>query len=110
MNSTDPLIVKCFEASTIHITKQDDALLNREDLSAFAIYVVKGGSISYGYLVYTGMDDDLENWLGTKKIAEEAGFSQAFTALIDLARQSGCKFLQLDCDGVEYDDLPKFNW
>jgi len=29
---------------------------------------------------------------------------------MELARKSGCKFLQLDCDGIEYDDLPKFDW
>jgi len=110
MNSTDPLIVKCFEASTVHITKKDNDLLQREDLSAFAIYDVKGGKVQFGYLVYTGLDDDLESWLGTKKIAEDAGFSAAFMGLVELARNSGCKFLQLDCDGIEYDDLPKFNW
>jgi hypothetical protein len=30
--------------------------------------------------------------------------------LLEIARGNSCKFLQLDCDGVEYDDLPTFSW
>ena len=40
----------------------------------------------------------------------DAGFSDALYNLLSLARKNGCKYLQLDCDGVEYDDLPTFKW
>ena len=109
MKSTAPCVHKILEVSSGHITKEDDRLL-KKDLSAFAVYNVKGGDVLYGFLIYTGLDDDLEEFLGTKKIGKQEGFSPAFFHLIDLARNAGCKFLQIDCDGVEYDDLPKYDW
>jgi hypothetical protein len=112
MNKNIPCIHKILEASTAHITKEDDALLRLNGQDAVAVYEVNGGGTCYGYLVYTGLDDDLEEFLGTTKPnnLEKAGFSQAFCNLMELARKANCKFLQLDCDGVEYDDLLKFDW
>jgi hypothetical protein len=113
-NSKDLFIVKVLEASTSHITKEDDKLLRREDLSALAVYDVKGGKTRYGYLIYTGLDDGTsiqEELLSfTLTSLKAAGFSDALFNLLSLARKAGCKFLQLDCDGVEYDDLPTFDW
>lgn len=117
MNSIkDPFIVKVFEASSCHITQEDDALLQREDLSSLATYKVKGGDTLYGFLIYTGLEDTsivedtrVSDMANTNWVKAE-GFSDAFINLLKLAKKNGCKFLQLDCGGVEYEDLPKFEW
>jgi hypothetical protein len=113
MNSKDPFIVKVFEASSCHITQQDDKLLKRDDLSALAVYDIKAGKVRYGYLIYTGLEDnnaveELKDF--TKEAIAKDGYSTALINLLELAKKNGCKFLQLDCDGVEYEDLPRFNW
>lgn len=102
MNSKEPRIVKVFEASSCHITGEDDKLLKRED-AYISSYEVRGGGVLYGFLIYTGLDD-------TTSDNKVEGFSDAFNNLLKLAKDNGCKFLQLDCDGVEYEDLPKFDW
>jgi hypothetical protein len=113
-NSKDLFIVKVLEASTGHITEEDDKLLRREDLADLAVYDVKVGKVKFGYLIYTGLDDgtsiqeELQSF--TKASLKAAGFSDALFNLLSLAKKAGCKFLQLDCDGVEYDDLPTFDW
>lgn len=112
-NSKDLFIVKVLEASTGHITKEDDKLLRRDGQDDLAVYDVKGGKIRYGYLIYTGLDEGSireEDSSFTKASLKAAGFSDALFNLLSLAKKAGCKFLQLDCDGVEYDDLPTFNW
>jgi hypothetical protein len=97
-SKTSPWIIKCFEASTSHITKEDDAILKKED-APLAVYTYE-----FGYFVYAlGESEKTEDLL-------KAGFSNAFCNLLDRARQLDCKFLQLDCDGVTYTDLPTFEW
>lgn len=115
MNSkSNPFTVKIFEACTSHITKQDDQLLKREDLAALAVYEVKSSlGVHYGYLIYTGVEEGssvVEDNSFSMDSLRKAGFSEAIINLLDIARKKECKFLQLDCDGVEYDDLPTFNW
>lgn len=113
-NTLLPFIVKVFEASTCHITEEDDKLLRQDGQSELSVYDIKGGEVQYGYLIYTGLDNgtsvDEQNPSFTKDSLKTAGFSDALVNLLSLAKKSGCKFLQLDCDGVEYEDLPKFNW
>ena len=115
MNSTKkPFIVKVFEASTSHITKKDDKLLRKEDLVDISVYNVAGGGTHYGYLIYTGLEDNssINEQIDkpTKDAILKAGFSKNFVSLLDRAKKNGCKFLQLDCDGVEYEDLKTFDW
>jgi hypothetical protein len=112
-NIKNPFIVKVFEASSCHITKNDDKLLKREDLCSLSVYRVKGGDILYGFLIYTGLEDntsvdEMKSFSDTAIKTE--GYSDALLNLLMMAKRNGCKFLQLDCDGVEYEDLPKFDW
>ena len=101
-NSKDPFIVKCFEACTSHISKEDDKLLKRDDCP------VSCYNYEYGCLVYTGYPDEHSEY--SAETLKKAGFTEAFANLVVLAQKSECKFLQLDCDGVEYEDLPTFSW
>jgi hypothetical protein len=108
-----PFIVKAFEASSSHITPKDDKLLKQKDLCSLATYEVRGGGILYGFLIYTGLKDNTsihEMRSFSDKAIKAEGYSKAFINLLKIARKNGCKFLQLDCDGVEYDDLPTFDW
>ena len=110
MNSkTNPFIVKVFEANSSHITENDDMLLQCEDMTSLVVYKVIGGETLYGYLIYTflGLDDQDTT---TKKSLMEDGYSEELCNLLELAKNQGCKFLQLDGDGMQYDDLPTFNW
>ena len=113
MKIKNPFIVKIFEANSCHITKKDDELLKNHDLCSLAIYEVKGGGILYGFLIYTGLEDntsvdEMKSFSDTAIKAE--GYSDALVNLLKIAKENGCKFLQLDCDGVEYENLPKFDW
>lgn len=113
MNSKEPRIVKVFEASSCHITGEDDKLLKRDTTGTVSAYEIKGGGILYGFLIYTSLEENssiVESGIPDEASMKAEGFSDAFINLLKLAKKSGCKFLQLDCDGVEYDDLPKFEW
>lgn len=110
----NPFIVKVFEACTSHITKEDDKLLRKEDLAEISVYQVKGGKTLFGYLIYTGLEDNtsINEQINkpTQKALLKAGFSENFVSLLNKAKKNGCKFLQLDCDGIEYEDLQTFDW
>lgn len=114
MNSIkDPFIVKVFEASSCHITKKDDQLLKRHDTGTVSAYEMRGSGILYGFLIYTSLEENssiVESGIPDEAAIKAEGFSDAFINLLKLAKKNGCKFLQLDCDGVEYEDLPKFEW
>ena len=110
----NPFIVKVFEACTSHITEKDDKLLRKEDLAELSVYNIDGGGTRFGYLIYTGLEDNTSIKEGiekpTQKAILKAGFSKNLVWLLGRAKKNGCKFLQLDCDGVEYDDLQTFDW
>jgi hypothetical protein len=93
-----PLIRPVLNASTAHITKKDDDLLKREDnpLSPYRY--------EFGYFIHVGED------LGERKAALEYGHSETLLDLVDEARDRGCHYLQLDCDGEEYPELPTYEW
>jgi len=117
MNISTPCINKCFEASTGHITKEDSVLLNtsgdngQDALCVYAYGASSEGIIDdqYGYFIHVPLDEPTD-FLDTIKSAKQAGYSEALCNLMELARRNDCKYLQLDRDGVEYDDLPKHNW
>ena len=97
---------KSMEACTCHITENDSKLLDMDvvPLSAY--------KYEYGWFVYVDENADY-----TKPLAIEEGlfnknpqFSAAFMELMKLAQKNKCKFLQLDCDGMGYPDIPAFVW
>jgi len=88
----------CVDASTGHITKKDNELLKRTDLPGISLY-----EYEYGYFVYLSEDE-------TKESITSVGLSADFTFLYLKARETGAKFLTLDCDGTVYPDLPQHNW
>ena len=83
--------------STCHMTKEDEELLERDDLQN-----VGYDPYEFGYRIY--ISDDPEYRLATKL----DGFSIAFQDLIELAHAKGCQWLRLDGDGPIMDNLQQF--
>jgi len=96
----DPSSYRNLDACTAHITKQDSKLLDNRDCP-LAVH-----NTDYGWLVYCGSDSDKNVRDGLKWF----GFSLAFIELFMYARREGYKWLDLDCDGWVYEELPKFEW
>jgi hypothetical protein len=110
-----PTITKVFDVSTCHVSGNDmrltgeTAKAHRED-GIFAkpptdliVYAYEEGCF-----VFAAIEDDVQEEFYTS--LECQGLSHEFIALLRLAKQFGCKFLQLDRDGETYDNLPTFKW
>ena len=95
----NPCIVKVLDISTAHITKRDSFFISKAT-SELIQYEYKEG-----FFIYV-----LEDKEETQEALLKAGYSQAFVDIINRARELGCKYVQLDCDGITYDDLPTFEW
>lgn len=95
----DPFILRVIELSTVHITKADSDLLERDD-TPFTVY-----DMEYGCMLFC------DTWcVGREHDIAQFGFSAAFMMIVRLAWSHKCSWIRLDCDGFVYDDLPKFKW
>jgi hypothetical protein len=83
--------------SSSHISKSDNTnlLLNYND--DFILY-----QYEYGFRIYVSED------LDKKCLSVE--MSNAFWKLVKIAKDNGCKWLLLDCDGQTYKELEQFTW
>ena len=110
-----PTITKVFDVSTTHISPNDMRLIEttarahrEEGIFAKPPTTLIVYDYEEGCFVFAAIEDDeAENFYTT---LEGHGLSHEFIALLRLAKQFGCKFLQLDRDGEIYDNLPTFNW
>jgi hypothetical protein len=92
---------KTMDCSTAHVTNKDiNELLKRDDCPVCS-YPYDCGTFVYVYQM------DLE---GTLQMAKEYGFSAEFINIFKMARENDCRYIQLDCDGTLYNDLPTFDW
>jgi len=108
-NSTkNPFIAKCFEVSSCHISKHDCEHLKRDskDTSHNPTLIIY--PFDYGYFVFAAWEKEVDEEIQVSLYKE--GYSKEFAKLLQVARQHGCKYLQIDEDGVEYEDLHVFNW
>ena len=104
----NPVITKNFDCSTAHITAED----NRRLLEAIGdpqapVIVYK---YAEGYFIYVPTETDAFIGGTEKETIKAYGFSDAFINLLKVAADLGCKYLQLDSDAMEYEDLPTFEW
>ena len=107
-----PTITKVFDVSTNHISKRDDEIIlatshafKEGDVACTDLIVYE---YEEGCFIFAAIEDDVvEDFYTT---LEGQGLSHEFIALLRLAKQFGCKYLQLDRDGEIYDNLPTFNW
>ena len=90
-------ITKMLTLSTAHITEDTNRLLIIEpytdgmQLSVFT-------KADFGWFIY--VNDDLEN----RSIPDD------LKACLELAKENGCKWLCLDCDGDTVDELEEYEW
>ena len=109
-NSTkNPIITKNFDVSTGHITKFDNlrlwkAMKDKDGNPPLIVY-----SYLEGYFVYVPTDDGKFDELEVPHI-EAYGFSKALVNLLREAARLECKYLQLDSDAMDYENLPTFDW
>ena len=85
-------ILKMLDISTAHISKETNYKLEKDDMDG-AIYVVPH---YYGWFVF--VDD------------EEPGTPEDLKAIFKFAKSKNCSWIKLDCDAVEYKELPTYNW
>jgi hypothetical protein len=111
-SQTKPFIAKCFEANMCHISKKDDELIlatahafKEGDVACTDLIVYE---YEEGCFIFAAYEDDEAEDIYTS--LEGQGYSKALLDLLRLARKHECKYLQLDRDGVEYEDLPTFKW
>ena len=100
-----PFIIKAFESSTCHITEEDNNKLMSDDCE-LVVYPYQGSGIQYGMLVFADPETAERDFSELK----DQGFSDALIKLLQIAYAEGCKFLQLDCDGTTYPELPQYDW
>lgn len=99
----NPYTSKNLDCSIAHISQDDDTLLE-DAAKGESENPVVAYKYPYGYLVYVPEDPEF------KESALNYGYSKEFVDLIDKARELNCKYLQLDGDGIVYDDAPQFDW
>ena len=86
-------ILNMLDISTAHISKETNYKLEKDDMDG-AIYVIPH---HYGYFVYVPDDEEPET-------------PKDLLAIFNLARSKKCTWIKLDCDAVEYKELPTYNW
>ena len=100
----------CAIVSTAHMTKEDnEALEIMSDGKSISIVFLNGPVVykkeSGGYWIYVplvGEEKEEENY--------RTVLSNAFVDLMIMVYYKGYQWLVMDCDGPEYDDIPKFEW
>jgi hypothetical protein len=94
-----PVTCTYMEASTAHITEDDNALLSAYD-DKDANGDLCFDHLRHGWLVYVPDSDTTEG----------LPHSDAFKTLLHYARESGFNVLNLDCDATTYPQLQTFDW
>jgi hypothetical protein len=102
-----PFINKCLEVSIIHIKQSDDDLLIKAG-NTCTIVVYEYGAPGVGYFIH--IPEEKELFQQTASAMKKVGYSDEIIYLLGWAFKENCQYLQIDCDGKEYDTLPKFNW
>ena len=96
MNNNSFEMYKTLVASTVHI-EEDDFEAMRSFPEIFSCY-----DHMYGIRVY--LSDDIISEVGSVKISE------GLKMLLLFAVSNDCRYLELDSDGPEYKDFPRYDW
>jgi len=87
------------DCSTIHVTPADLDLL----------VTSKALSINYPYREGFWVHSAGEEFAEKMREAKAEGFSEGMIKAIEYAHACGCWWLRLDCDGTEFNLLPRFD-
>jgi len=96
----DYAIYRYLDISTGHITKNDADLL-RNDHEPDGAFLI--GKYSEGFILSLGEYTEVSNVVGRE-------FSKEFYDILNYAQLKGCCLLRLDADGMEFPNLPTFDW
>lgn len=91
-------INKVIVFNTTHVSQQDYELLS-----------TLPSCHSYDEGVFIHVPTDIDYSVRVNDV-NERGFSPEFLQLMEEAYKADCCWLQLDCDGPDYDHLPTFEW
>ena len=101
--AANPFLVKSLDISTGHLTQLETNLLD-EAVKGESENPVVAYKYEYGYFVYVPTEN-----LDYLALAEY-GYSMQFINILKRAKELGCKYVQFDGDGIQYDDLETFSW
>lgn len=85
------------DMSTCHITKETNDLLLKNSIGDVVYYQKPG----YGFFIH--IPDDLEE-------TENGDAPVDLYRCIKFALNNGCQWINMDCDGEEIEELPKYEW
>lgn len=86
-------IINMLDLSTAHISK--GTIYKLEKAARYgALYVIPH---QYGYFVYVPDDEEPET-------------PEDLKAIFKFAKSKNCSWIKLDCDAVEYKELPTYDW
>ena len=92
---------KVMDCSTSHVTDEEiNDLLERDDCP------VPNFPYEYGNFVYVTNEQNPDD----ERAIRDFGFSESFIKLLRIARENGCRYIALDCDGLVYEDLQTYDW
>lgn len=81
--------------STCHITEATDNLMANGKIRDLVYYPKVEDGMQYGYFIYT------EDFMGND-VPED------LVRCVEFARNNGCSWINMDCDGDEVDGLPVY--
>lgn len=103
--------LKCFkvaDVSTLHISGEDAVILKKHAGAGHEEHPQVILEYEYGFMVSTWhSEEDLPNF---KDKLTKLGHTPEYVSLVLRCNIGGYKWLNLDCDGEDYDDLPVFEW
>lgn len=92
----NPQVSKCLDISTLHITQQDSELLTAS--RGLCVYPYE-----YGYFVRVPAEEPAQDLL-------VLGYSSALISILTWASEHDMYFVNIDQDGMPYDELETFDW
>jgi hypothetical protein len=113
MTESIPGVQRFLDASTVHITRQDNDILREwatlEPQDAVEAAPYRTIAHSYGYFVHVRLDRASER-REYERAALLAGISPAFFLLQEYARKHKCWWVNLDRDAEPIPSLPTHEW
>jgi len=97
-------IYKTLVASTMHVTPSDLDILRGYSMASIKSFGKKDficHEHDNGYRVFVNFEEVLDR-------VGKYEFSSGFKALVVFALSNDCRYLELDCDGLEYDRFPNY--
>jgi hypothetical protein len=99
-------VYKYFDVSWKHITEADEKKLQDIVHDKYISLMLTVDPQPFGYWIHVS-DEITDDYLNA--VASE-GFSNAILAILKIASNLGCMWINLDCDGTEYPSLNSYDW